>query len=90
MALAQESPPAEPVDDLVSRVISLRPATDRGPSMDSVADWLSYDVALVRLCERLEVDHGMLDSDAGPASRARAESLVAERIPFFRDALGIG
>ena len=91
MALTQDDPFEGTVGELVSRALARRPApAGGGRSADRIADWLSYDVALVQLCERVDVDHGMLAPEAGPASRARAESLVAARIPFFSEALGIG
>ncbi len=91
MALEQEPVSDQPVGDLVSRALSLRPFRDgAAPSADRIAGWLAYDVALVRLCEHLGVDHGMLDGEAGPASRARAEILLAARMPSLTDALGVG
>lgn len=91
MALAQDAPLEQPVGDLVSRAVSLRPSRDAGASSaERIADWLAYDVALVRLCEHLGVEHGMLDGDAGPASRARAEMLVTTRMPSLSEALGVG
>jgi hypothetical protein len=91
MALAQDDRPDEPVGDLVSRALTLRSvATDGGSPAETLANWLAYDVVLVRLCERLGVEHGMLAHDAGPAARARAEAGVAETIPFFSRALDVG
>lgn len=91
MALAHEPPADQPVGDLVSRALSLRPSREgAATSADLIAEWLAYDVALVRLCEHLGVDHGMLDGEAGPASRTRAETLLAARMPSLTDALGVG
>ncbi len=91
LALAEDTPADQPVGDLVSRAVSLRPSREgNASSADRIADWLAYDVALVRLCERLGVEHGMLDGDAGPASRARAEHLVATQMPSLSEALGVG
>ncbi len=91
MALAQDEPFDGTVGELVSRALSLRPSSAGGqPYPDRIADWLAYDVALVRLCEKVDLEHGMLEPQAGPASRATAESLLASRIPFFSEALGIG
>lgn len=88
MAVAEDGTSPEPVGELVSRALSIRPTDPIGtPSADRIADWLAYDVILVRLCERLEVDHRMLDPDAGPSSRTRAECLVAQQLPFFSRAL---
>lgn len=90
MALDQEAPLHQPVGDLVSRALSLRPRDTNASSAERVAGWLAYDVALVRLCEYLGVEHGMLDGDAGPSSRARAEVLLATRMPSLTEALGVG
>lgn len=84
LAVAQDGSCDGSIGELVSRALSLRPSeVDGAPSADRIADWLAYDVVLVRLCERLDVRHRMLDPDAGPASRAQAETLVAQRLPFF-------
>lgn len=89
MALDREAAPDQPVGDLVSQAITLRPpGAGSGPYTERLADWLAYDVALVRLCERLGVSHGMLDGDAGPATRARAEALLVERMPSLSGSLG--
>lgn len=88
MAVAQDGSSQDPVGDLVSRALSVRPAgLGRASSADRLADWLAYDVILVHLCERLEVKHRMLDPDAGPVSRNEAERLVAQKLPFFSRAL---
>lgn len=91
MALAQDDRSDEPVGDLVSRALSLRAAAaGGGASAEALAGWLAYDVVLVRLCERLGVEHGMLAHDAGPSARAAAEAGVEETIPFFSRALDVG
>ena len=88
MAVAQSDSDEGSVGDLVSRVLSVRPPeTAATPSAERVAEWLTYDVLLVRLCELLEVPHRMLDPDAGPSTRAQAEELVARKVPFFHKAL---
>lgn len=88
MAVAQNGTGESSVGELVSQALSARPtSTDGAPTADRVADWLAYDMILVHLCDRLGIEHRMLDPDSGPASRTRAEDLVAEKVPFFSKAL---
>lgn len=91
LVVANDALEDDPVESLVSQLIAARPhgrATDSAE--DELADWLAYDAALVRLCDRLGVPHGMLGPDSGPATRSRAEELVAERVPAIGRTLGIG
>jgi hypothetical protein len=50
---------------------------------DALSLELSYDVVLVRLCERLGLSHDLLGRDAGPRARRRAEESLAERLPML-------
>lgn len=88
LAVAQDGAGEGSVGDLVSQALSVRPADrDGAASADRLAEWLAYDVLLVRLCDRLEVRHRLLDPDAGPTSRSRAECLVSQKLPFLNRVL---
>lgn len=88
LALDREPGAVEPVGDLMSRAMAVRPAAGRPSAIaDHIAEWLAYDVILVRLCESLHIPHRMLEPDAGPSSREEAEMLVATQLPAFTGAL---
>jgi hypothetical protein len=53
-----------------------------------VAESLAYDAALVRLCNRLEVDHDLTGDGDARTARVRAEARLAERLPTLAAALG--
>jgi hypothetical protein len=79
-----------PVGELVADVLTSRAAlvgtpgskghVQRGPA-DRIGDALAYDVALVRLCDRMDISHDLAGDRAGPAARHRAEESLAERFP---------
>lgn len=88
MAVEQDRCAAASPADLLSRAMKVRPAdVDGAATADRIAEWLAYDVILVRLCEYLGLPQRMLDPDAGPASRTEAEVLVGGYLPVFSRAL---
>lgn len=96
LALEQEEGGDRPVGELVSDVLATRSVLSefaaasgtglRGPA-DRIGDSLAYDAALVRLCERLGIDHQLTSDTAGPAARPFAERRLAERLPSIAAAL---
>jgi hypothetical protein len=83
LALADDTSPGRSVSELVTRAVTSRGAAHAGygPTATRIADALAYDVALVRLCERLGVPHGLTGEAAAPDARRRAELLVLEQMP---------
>lgn len=58
------------------------------PAADRIADCLAYDAALVRLCDRLDIQQELTaDGDTGLA-RMRIETRLAQRLPPIAAALG--
>jgi len=76
----------ELVDELVARRVEL--ATSRealAPSATRAAEWtadlITHDVALVRLCQRLEIDQRLVDPTSPPSERDRLlDALASQRI----------
>ena len=91
--------PATSVADLVADALACRarlpaaadPAggSHRG-SAERVGDALAYDAALVRLCNRLGVEHDLMGGWPGLEARQRAEAGLAERLPTLSAALAGG
>jgi hypothetical protein len=86
-----------PVAGLVALVLARRagvsgePAGRGGPRSPSrLGDALSYDAALVFLCDRLDVPHDLLGPQAGPAARRDAEERLAGRLPALARTLADG
>jgi hypothetical protein len=86
-----------PVTALISDALTYRahlagvregPAERPSRAADRIADCLAYDAALVRLCDRLDIQQELTaDSDTGLA-RKRIEARLAERLPTLAAALG--
>jgi hypothetical protein len=76
-----------PISDLISRAVANRSMLASAPShQDRVEAALAYDVALVRLCERLQIDHDLAGELAGPDARLRAECFLMARLPSLTGA----
>jgi len=89
MALATDDRPSDSVPDMVRDALSYQAAlTDGQGSAARIGDALAYDVALVRLCERLHIDHDLAGETAGPEARRRAEDMIAVRLPSLAAELG--
>lgn len=78
----------ELIDHLISRkaVLHLGARSDGDPQADRgvtsvLGRELDYDVALVRLCDRLEIEQSLTDPSSGPSERRHAEEQVCEHIP---------
>jgi hypothetical protein len=83
LALAGDKSTGSSVSELVARAVTSREATqDRYEAAATrIADALAYDVALVRLCERLGVEHELTGESAALDARRKAELLVLEQMP---------
>jgi hypothetical protein len=87
-----------PVTALVSDALACRahltfdpgakPTVRPGQAADRVADCLAYDAALVRLCDRLELEQDLTGDGDTRAARRHAEARLAERLPTIAAALG--
>jgi hypothetical protein len=89
MALDEDSETHESVTELVGYAVSCRAKLERGgDAATRLARALAYDVALVRLCEELEVAHEMLGPHAGTLAREETERRLADRLPLLATALG--
>jgi hypothetical protein len=64
-----------------------QPGRRSGPVAERVADTLAYDAALVRLCNRLELQHDLTGDGDARTARVRAETRLAERLPSLASAL---
>ena len=53
-----------------------------------MADCLAYDAALVRLCDRFELEQDLTGDGDTRAARMHAEARLAERLPTIAAALG--
>jgi hypothetical protein len=72
----------EPVSDLVDRAVACRARLALGgDAATRLARSLAYDITLIRLCERLELDHEMLGPRAGQVARQETERELAGRLP---------
>lgn len=88
MALDADAQGDETVSDLVSRALARRLELDRGgDAATRLARALAYDVTLVRLCERLGVEHAMTGPAAGPPARRQVERALAGELPDLRAGL---
>jgi hypothetical protein len=82
MALEMDDRPPGSIADMVRDALSSRKSLDEGSgSAARIGDALLYDVTLVRLCERLNIDHDLVGETAGPQARRRAEDVLADRLP---------
>jgi hypothetical protein len=91
LALAAEEPEAYSVAELVSRAVTAQAHLHAGhDSATRLANSLAYDVALVRLCERLGVEHELAGESAGPIARRNAEMLLLEHMPSLADVMALG
>jgi hypothetical protein len=82
MALAADERDSASVSELVTAALACRLGLDSGgDAAGRLARALSYDVTLVRLCERLEIPHDMMGATAGPVARRQAERALAGRLP---------
>ncbi|MBO0728969.1 MAG: hypothetical protein J2P57_06890 [Acidimicrobiaceae bacterium] len=82
-----------PVPELVALVLARRAdvsgdTAGRAPSR--LGDALSYDAALVHLCDRLGIEHDLLGPEAGPAARRQTEERLAGRLPALAPTLAGG
>ncbi len=64
------------------------PAARSGRAADRVADTLTYDAALVRLCNRLGLQQDLTGGGDTHTARVGAEARLAERLPTLAAALG--
>jgi hypothetical protein len=82
VALETDDRQADSLADLVRDTLSYRVTVDEGGgSAARIGAALTYDVALARLCERLQIDHDLAGETAGPQARRSAEDMVAARLP---------
>jgi len=87
----ERTDPAEPADlaGLISRAITCRARLSAdGDVAARLAGSLAYDVALIRLCERIQLSHDMLGTRAGPVARQETEQRLAGRLPSLAAFLG--
>jgi hypothetical protein len=84
MALEGDDRRSDSVADMVRDALSYRAALGDGEgSAARLADELTYDVTLARLCERLQIDHDLAGESGGPDARRRAEDMIAARLPLL-------
>lgn len=89
LALAGEGPPGGVEDsDPLARALARRSELGvDGDAATRLARSIAYDVALVRLCEQLGLEHAMTGPMAGPAARQETERMLAARLPRLNRAL---
>lgn len=84
-ALAERTDDTVPVAELVANLTTRRANRGfRSDSMGSLADALTYDVALVRLCARLGVGCDIV-GEPWAESRLRAEERLFECLPALAE-----
>ncbi len=82
MALETDDQGDETTSELISRALTRRLDMECGGDAASrLARALAYDVTLIRLCERLGVEHDMTGPGAGPPARRHVERALAVRLP---------
>ena len=82
MALESDDQGDQTTSELVSRALSRRSDLESGGDAASrLARALAYDVTLVRLCERLGIEHDMTGPAAGPPARRHVERALAAKLP---------
>ena len=82
LALQEDDRVDDTVAGLVDQALARRPDLDTGGDAASrLARALAYDVTLVRLCERLGIDHEMTGPRAGPTARRHAERVLEAKLP---------
>jgi hypothetical protein len=91
LALVADEPGPSSVADLVSRAVTAQARLQAGhDSATRLANSLAYDVALVRLCDRLGVEHQLAGESAGPIARKEAELLLLEQMPSLAHVMALG
>jgi hypothetical protein len=81
-ALAEDESADASLPELVSRLNRLRGSSDmRRDSASRLGDTLAYDVILVRLCDRLGIDHDLMGDHVGDGARRRAEQQLVAQMP---------
>jgi hypothetical protein len=77
--------PGQTIGECVSAAIAYRARLAGGATgrraADRIGDELAYDVALVRLCQRLAIPHDFLGDGPPDDTRRDAESRLAARLP---------
>jgi hypothetical protein len=82
LALEREELPTGPIADLVSEALFCRSALESsGDAAARIGRVVAYDITLVWLCERLQIDHDLTGDSAGPSARHSAEEKLASRLP---------
>jgi hypothetical protein len=66
---------------LARRRVAMAESRPEAGVASRLSDALSYDAALVQLCDRLGVCHDLVGPNAGPSARRSAEQGLAERLP---------
>jgi hypothetical protein len=95
LVLEREEPvPDQTLGELVSEALSGRARLDVGAdtragraTADRIGDALAYDAALVRLCQRLSIQHDLLGDSPPNEARLDAEARLADRLPSIAVAL---
>ncbi len=98
LALADAGSGTErPISELVAELLSRRPQAASAPGTagrgaparvaERIGDVISYDVALVQLCDRLSIEHDLTGGQTGPDERRRAEERLVQRLPSLATAL---
>jgi hypothetical protein len=90
MALSDDNSDQRSLPELLAHAISLRPALrDAGDPTARVAAAVAYDVALIRICERVNVPHGLASERAGPEARYQAEVHLLDHLPSLGGLLAL-
>lgn len=88
MAITAGEPPVSEDTDPVAAVLTGRSGLEAdGDAATRLARCIAYDVALIRLCEKLGLDHPLTGPMAGPVARREAERLLASRVPKLQRVL---
>lgn len=73
---------AMPLPELVGHLLACRSRLSAGGhAADRLARMLTYDVALVRLCDRVGVEHDLTGDLADPDGRRQVEERLAGKVP---------
>jgi hypothetical protein len=85
LALEREEFPDGPIADLVSEALFCRSALDSsGDAAARIGRVVAYDITLVWLCERLQIEHDLTGDSAGPSARQSAEQKLAGHLPSLK------
>jgi hypothetical protein len=88
MALEMDDRQPGSIPELVRDALSSRKSLEGGTgSAARIGDALIYDATLVRLCERLDIEHDLASETAGPRARRGAEAMLADRLPSLATGL---